>query len=231
VAAELVSRGMVADIAHHTGKAASDGLPQPHAHVMLTLRGIDPEGFAGNPPRTVISEHAEHETGTSGIRVTSVTRQHRLSDFQSAAATRSRLRSTASGALRGVGRVCAKRRQKVLLDGELLVEERAARGRVFGLGFFEVEEARIDCMRVQHQQGRVAAVDPCAVHALAPQRRVDRRAKLHESFAGVRPSGHDPASAPRLPTDIVLLGGEADRFRESWCMAGDSARDEPCGRK
>lgn len=41
---EFVSRGMVADFSlhDHTG---SDGQPQPHAHVMLTMRSIDETGF------------------------------------------------------------------------------------------------------------------------------------------------------------------------------------------
>jgi hypothetical protein len=51
VSTELVSQGMVADITIHTGRTASDGAEQPHAHVMLTLRGIGPEGFAGNKVR------------------------------------------------------------------------------------------------------------------------------------------------------------------------------------
>jgi hypothetical protein len=42
---------MVADIAIHTGRTANDGAEQPHAHVMLTLRGIGPEGFVGNKVR------------------------------------------------------------------------------------------------------------------------------------------------------------------------------------
>ena len=45
VSAELVSRGMVADIAIHTGRTASDGAEQPHAHVMLTLRGSAPRAL------------------------------------------------------------------------------------------------------------------------------------------------------------------------------------------
>lgn len=51
VGEELVGRGMVADIAIHTGRTASDGAEQPHAHVMLTLRPIGPEGFRGNKVR------------------------------------------------------------------------------------------------------------------------------------------------------------------------------------
>lgn len=41
---EFVARGMVADFSlhDHTG---SDGQPQPHAHVMLTMRSIDETGF------------------------------------------------------------------------------------------------------------------------------------------------------------------------------------------
>ncbi len=41
---EFVARGMVADFSlhDHTG---SDGQPQPHAHVMLTMRSVDETGF------------------------------------------------------------------------------------------------------------------------------------------------------------------------------------------
>lgn len=42
----FVSLGMVADIAIHEPKAA-DGLPQPHAHIMLTLRRLDPSSETG----------------------------------------------------------------------------------------------------------------------------------------------------------------------------------------
>lgn len=42
----FVSQGMVADIGIHCPDAA-DGLEQPHAHVMLTLRPLDPEGPFG----------------------------------------------------------------------------------------------------------------------------------------------------------------------------------------
>lgn len=45
---QFVSQGMVADIAIHN-KAGSDGREQPHAHIMLTMRRLDPArgtGFA-----------------------------------------------------------------------------------------------------------------------------------------------------------------------------------------
>lgn len=42
----FVSQGMVADIGIHCPDAA-DGLEQPHAHVMLTLRPLDPDGPFG----------------------------------------------------------------------------------------------------------------------------------------------------------------------------------------
>ena len=41
---QFVSQGMIADIGIHN-PAASDGQEQPHAHVMLTLRDIGPDGF------------------------------------------------------------------------------------------------------------------------------------------------------------------------------------------
>ncbi|MET3518863.1 Ti-type conjugative transfer relaxase TraA [Mesorhizobium abyssinicae] len=44
VQAEFVSRGMVADMNVHWDRA-EDGSPKPHAHVMLTMRSVDENGF------------------------------------------------------------------------------------------------------------------------------------------------------------------------------------------
>ncbi|MET3521904.1 Ti-type conjugative transfer relaxase TraA [Mesorhizobium abyssinicae] len=44
VQAEFVSRGMVADLNVHWDKAEDDS-PKPHAHVMLTMRSVDENGF------------------------------------------------------------------------------------------------------------------------------------------------------------------------------------------
>ncbi|MDG4854353.1 MULTISPECIES: MobQ family relaxase [unclassified Mesorhizobium] len=44
VQAEFVSRGMVADLNVHWDRA-EDGGPKPHAHVMLTMRSVDENGF------------------------------------------------------------------------------------------------------------------------------------------------------------------------------------------
>ncbi|UCI23992.1 Ti-type conjugative transfer relaxase TraA [Mesorhizobium sp. B2-8-5] len=44
VQAEFVSRGMVADLNVHWDRA-EDGSPKPHAHVMLTMRSVDEDGF------------------------------------------------------------------------------------------------------------------------------------------------------------------------------------------
>jgi Ti-type conjugative transfer relaxase TraA len=43
VCEQFVARGMVADLNIHWGQA-KDGTPQPHAHVLLTMRRIDPAG-------------------------------------------------------------------------------------------------------------------------------------------------------------------------------------------
>ncbi len=45
----FVAKGMIADVCWHD-KIASDGLSQPHAHVMLTMRPLTAEGF-GNKVR------------------------------------------------------------------------------------------------------------------------------------------------------------------------------------
>ena len=44
VAREFVARGMIADLNLHWDKAA-DGSPKPHAHVMLSMREVGPDGF------------------------------------------------------------------------------------------------------------------------------------------------------------------------------------------
>ena len=44
VAWEFVARGMIADLNVHWDKAA-DGSPKPHAHVMLSMREVGPDGF------------------------------------------------------------------------------------------------------------------------------------------------------------------------------------------
>ncbi len=44
VARQFVARGMIADLNVHWDKAA-DGSPKPHAHVMLSMREVGPEGF------------------------------------------------------------------------------------------------------------------------------------------------------------------------------------------
>ena len=44
VAEQFVRRGMIADLNVHWDKA-KDGSPKPHAHVMLSMRDVGPEGF------------------------------------------------------------------------------------------------------------------------------------------------------------------------------------------
>ncbi|WP_315721873.1 MULTISPECIES: Ti-type conjugative transfer relaxase TraA [unclassified Bradyrhizobium] len=44
VQSEFVRRGMIADLNVHWDRA-EDGLPKPHAHVMLTMRSVDQNGF------------------------------------------------------------------------------------------------------------------------------------------------------------------------------------------
>ncbi|MBJ3763830.1 Ti-type conjugative transfer relaxase TraA [Maribius pontilimi] len=44
VQSEFVDRGMIADLNVHWDRGA-DGLPKPHAHVMLTMRSVDEDGF------------------------------------------------------------------------------------------------------------------------------------------------------------------------------------------
>ncbi|MDP3673619.1 MAG: Ti-type conjugative transfer relaxase TraA [Novosphingobium sp.] len=67
VRAEFVDRGMIADLNVHWDIGA-DGMPKPHAHVMLTMREVDGQGFGAKVRdwnRTDLLEHwrgawAEH---------------------------------------------------------------------------------------------------------------------------------------------------------------------------
>ena len=59
VAREFVARGMVADVNVHWD-LGTDGEPKPHAHVMLTTRSVDDEGFGAKVRdwnRTDLLEH------------------------------------------------------------------------------------------------------------------------------------------------------------------------------
>ena len=59
VQAEFVDRGMIADLNVHWD-VAEDGQPKPHAHVMLTMRSLDENGFgpkARDWNRTELVEH------------------------------------------------------------------------------------------------------------------------------------------------------------------------------
>ena len=44
VQSDFVDRGMIADLNVHWDRT-NDGLPKPHAHVMLTMRSVDEDGF------------------------------------------------------------------------------------------------------------------------------------------------------------------------------------------
>jgi ATP-dependent exoDNAse (exonuclease V) alpha subunit len=44
IQSEFVGHGMIADLNVHWDKA-EDGMPKPHAHVMLTMRAVDENGF------------------------------------------------------------------------------------------------------------------------------------------------------------------------------------------
>ena len=60
----FVDRGMVADVAWHNGRA-SDGAEQPHCHVMLTMRPLDPAtGSFGKKSR---HEMVRREDGTMAV--------------------------------------------------------------------------------------------------------------------------------------------------------------------
>ncbi|WP_224543262.1 Ti-type conjugative transfer relaxase TraA [Mesorhizobium sp. CA16] len=59
VQAEFVSRGMVADLNVHWDRA-EDGSPKPHAHVMLTMRSVDENGFGAKVRDWNQTELVEH---------------------------------------------------------------------------------------------------------------------------------------------------------------------------
>jgi ATP-dependent exoDNAse (exonuclease V) alpha subunit len=77
---QFVNRGMVADIALHCPKA-SDGKDQPHAHIMLTLRPLKPDGSGFGNKERAWNDHAllEHWREQWAMAV-----NHALADADSA---------------------------------------------------------------------------------------------------------------------------------------------------
>lgn len=74
----FVSKGMIADVCVHR-PAARDGMDQPHAHIMLTMREVGPEGFGKKQRdwndraligqwREAWAEHANAELDRAGRR-------------------------------------------------------------------------------------------------------------------------------------------------------------------
>ena len=59
VQAEFVDRGMIADLNVHWD-VAEDGQPKPHAHVMLTMRSLDENGFGPKARDWNRTEFVEH---------------------------------------------------------------------------------------------------------------------------------------------------------------------------
>ena len=69
---QFVQRGMVADIALHCPKA-TDGKDQPHAHIMLTLRPLKPDGSGFGNKERAWNEHALLEHWRKPRRPCSIT--------------------------------------------------------------------------------------------------------------------------------------------------------------
>ncbi|PTQ62954.1 MobA/MobL family protein [Sphingomonas sp. PP-CE-3G-477] len=55
VKVEFVDRGMIADLNVHWD-IGSDGLPKPHAHVMLSTRSIGEDGFGSKVPSACLED-------------------------------------------------------------------------------------------------------------------------------------------------------------------------------
>ena len=87
--AECVSLGMVADLAVHFARG-SDGRPQLHAHILLTLRRIGPEGSFGQKARewngpSVLARWRERWASLANARLAACDRDVRI-DHRSLAA-------------------------------------------------------------------------------------------------------------------------------------------------
>jgi len=101
---EFVARGMIADVAVHEGRAR-DGLGQPHAHIMLTMRELTGDGFgkkdrSWNTPDVLIGwrESWAREANSELERAGSRERiDHRTLEVQRADAMRQVERARAGG--------------------------------------------------------------------------------------------------------------------------------------
>jgi Ti-type conjugative transfer relaxase TraA len=65
---EFVARGMIADLNVHWDISA-DGAPKPHAHVMLTMRSVDEQGFGAKVRDWNRTEVLEHWREAWGVHV------------------------------------------------------------------------------------------------------------------------------------------------------------------
>ncbi len=54
---EFVSKGMIADVSFHN-PPAGDGLENPHAHILLTMRHVTPDGFGNRGSEHIAAKSA-----------------------------------------------------------------------------------------------------------------------------------------------------------------------------
>ena len=50
---QFVTKGMIADLAFHSPEKEDGGIPNPHLHVMTTMRPLNPDGTWGQKQRCV----------------------------------------------------------------------------------------------------------------------------------------------------------------------------------
>ena len=64
----LVDKGMIADLAVHEPDKGNDGIPNPHFHVMTTMRPLNPDGSWGNKQRReyVLDENGNRKKDENG---------------------------------------------------------------------------------------------------------------------------------------------------------------------
>ena len=64
----LVDKGMIADLAIHEPDKGDDGIPNPHFHVMATMRPLNPDGSWGNKQRReyILDENGNRKKDENG---------------------------------------------------------------------------------------------------------------------------------------------------------------------
>lgn len=208
VARTFVARGMVADIAWHN-KSASDGQEQPHAHVLLTMRPLDGDGF-GKKSRHDYVHDPEGRTHPDGKPVLVMTNGESWNSPELFERFRENWEASANRALERAGTEARIDRRSLLARGIARMPEPALRMAWYMKDLHGVMKKRFGQYIASKE---FAAVERAAKEAFAKiehgQGRLARNIQMFERFYGwaerqierLQPAERSPSLTPGTGLD------------------------------